>query len=276
MQKKTEKEIEEGGLRVRYLFLLLVLSVPAMGDGLPSPESESFVAKKTEGMVWNKWETDNFVVLSIDYGHGDRLKSSVESDRDSACLSWGVEPSPLPVKCKLVCVPDAKALSELFSIKIPRCEIRRDESSAPKEIAIWVDQGRISSLRGLLLSASLHGSPAYLQRGVGLLASPGLSVEISSLSDPSFKNIFSLTHSALAGLGGEARSSYDREAAVLCLLARREFGSGAFSALAGGSRPEAVLGFPDEKSFLDTAKRYFSNLRGDVQSGRTPSSYLEP
>lgn len=261
---------------MRYLLLLLVLSVPAMGEGVPSPESESFVARKTEGMVWNKWETENFVILSIDFGFGDRLRSSVESDRDSICESWGVKSSRLPVKCKLVCVPDGQILADLFSIESPRCEIRRGGSSEPKEIAIWLDQKRSSHLSGLLLSVSLYDAPLYLQRGINVLASAEPSRDIASLDAPSFKSVFSTTQTVFSGLDREARSAFDKESAVLCLLARREFGSLLFSSLSRGVRPDVAMGFPDEKSFVDTAKRYFSNLKEDVQSGRTPQSYLDP
>lgn len=261
---------------MRFLFLFLVLSAYAVAEGVPSPVADAVEARKTDGMVWNKWETDNFVVLSIDFGFGDRLRSSVESDRVSACGSWGVATDRLPVKCKLVCVPDAKTLGELFSIDSPRCEIRRDESLKPKEIAIWLDQSRSSSLPGLLISVSLHSAPLYLQRGSNILASPDSAGEISSLADPSFQSIFSVTSSSLSSLDRKERENFDRESAVLCLLARREFGSGAFSCLSRGARPEVALGFGDEKSFLETVRRYFANLKEDLQSGRTPRSYLEP
>lgn len=260
---------------MRYLFLFILLSASAMGEGLPFPSSDSVAVRKTEGMVWNKWETENFVVLSIDFAFGKALKSSVESDRRSVCESWGVSVATMPVKCKLVCVPDAKILSELFSIDSPRCEIRRDGSSAPKEIAIWMDQPRSRALRGLILSVSLHDAPPYIQRGTCALASAEFSVSIPSLSDPSF-GVFSLPKGGLSGLDRAARATFDGESAVLCLLARREFGKLVFSELSRGVAPSVATGFRDEKSFLDTAKRYFSNLKDDVQSGRTPASYLEP
>lgn len=258
-----------------FLILLLVFSAPALGDGLPYPETESVASKTTDGTVWNKWETENFVILSIDYGFGDRLRSSVESDRESVCLSWGVVPSPLPVKCKIVCVPSATMLAELFSIESPRCETRGGDKSVPKEIAIWLDQGRSSCLRGFLLSVSLHDAPLYLQRGTNALASRESSDDIASLENPSFDGFF-ITSSALSDLDRDARFQFDRESAVLCLLARREFGSLLFSSLSRGLSPDSAMGFPDEKSFAETARRYFSNLKADLQSGRIPRSYLEP
>jgi hypothetical protein len=260
---------------MRFLFLFLVLSASAFGEELPVPSSASQVAKATEGLVWNKWETENFVILSIDFDFGDGMRSSVELERSSVCAAWGVADSHLPVKCKLVCVPDRKLLRDLFAIDRPECEIR-GEPSSPKEMAIWLDQGSVSSLRGLLLSVSLHGAPPCVQRGVDLLASSDADKEIASLSSPSFAGVFSSTSESVRVMAPKDKIIFDKESATLCLFVRREFGSRAFSGLSKGASPERVCGFPDEKSFAETISRYFVNLKEDLQSGRTPASYLEP
>ena len=264
-------------MRFLFLFLFLVLSASALGEELPFPSEEaSQVAKATEGLVWNKWETDNFVILSIDFDFGDAIRSSLELERSSVCAAWGVDDSNLPVKCKLVCVPDKKLLRDLFAIDRPECEIRRGESSGPKEMAIWLDQGSVSSLRGLLLSVSLHGAPPCVQRGVDLLASSDADKEIASLSSPSFAGVFSSTSESVRVMAPKDKTVFDKESATLCLFVRREFGARAFSGLSKGTSPEYVCGFPDEKSFAETISRYFVNLKEDLQSGRTPASYLEP
>jgi hypothetical protein len=66
----------------------------------------------------------------------------------------------------------------------------------------------------------------------------------------------------------------EANAALLCLLVRKEFGSAAFGRAATSESVSRSLGFSSEDEFASTFARYRSNLSADLKSGRTPDGYL--
>lgn len=260
---------------MRFLLFLLFVAIPVAAFPQDPPVPSVSASDVRKGMVWNKWETKNFVILSIDRRFGERMKASLESDRLIACENWGIFADSLPVKCKFVCVPDASLLEELFSIKFPRSEIKRDESDRIREIAIWIDQERMYELGDLLVSISLHDAPVYVQRGVGTL-SRSAAQSISSVSSASFEDLFLKNRVEFAKMKDEEKASFDSRSAVVCLFLRKEFGKRALERAAAGARPNEACGFEDNSSFFSTLNRYFTNLKSDLRSGRTPDHYLKP
>jgi hypothetical protein len=219
--------------------------------------------KAVDGMVWNKWETENFVILSIDYDFGNSLRSSIEGFRSDLCRRIGLEDASLPVKCKLVCVPDRRTLKRFFSIDEPAFEVRLDNSGSVSEMAIWLDEG--SNLDLPVASVCLHGKPEFLVAGIpGLLSgSEGVSSMVGS-SDSSVGFLWD---------GGAAKSS---ESVAVCLFVRREFGRAALSRILDGVPVDVACGFQERASFEKTFARYLDNLKSDMESGKTPETYLSP
>lgn len=232
------------------------------GEAPPAPVGQT-VPVKEGGMVWNKWETPNFVVLSIDFSFGDRIRQVAERRMSAIFGDLGLEVRRLPVKCKIVCVPDSEKLSRFFGIEVPKCEVRRDPSGAVSDISVWMDHASEGELAGLVASACLHDRPEFLRLGVsGLMRSPSdVSSTIRSASDPS-----------LAFLAGGKASL--PESVAFCLFLRREFGIDVFSEVLGGDSPVAVCGFSDLSSMRKSFGRYLESLKFDLESGRTPSGYL--
>ena len=240
-----------------FLFFLSTTCFAGEFDPLPG------ATKATEGMVWNKWETDNFVVLSIYYDFGNRLRRSIEVLKSELCGQIGLEDVSLPVKCKVVCVPDTATLKRFFSIDRPDFEVRKDGSGSVSEIAVWVDEAY--SLDPLIASVCLNGRASFLVNGVPVLL--GNASEVSSIVSSSKPSVDFLWDGGAAGRA---------ESASVCLFVRREFGPEAFSAVLRGIPVDAACGFPDRLSFEKTFAKYLENLRGDLDSGKTPEGYLSP
>lgn len=245
---------------------------------VPVPFYEADSMPSVKGMVWNKWETDNFVILSIGRSFGDAIRSEIEDCRSELCVKWGVADVGFPVKCKVVCVSDPSMLKQFFSLDAPKFEVRRDSAGNVSELVVWIDEERSSSLEGLLAYVCLHDSSVFLKRGVPAIV--GLSAEQISdvvLSSSSLGSaIFFVSDSDLKSLDPKQLSSIDGESVVACLFLRREFGDLAFSAVASGASPESVCGFADRDSMMKSFQRYSDNLKSDLKSGRTPYSYLKP
>lgn len=251
-------------MRIICFFLCLFSSV-AFSQGIPEQSSrDEQEVSVTNGMVWNKWETDNFIVLSIDFEFGRSLKSKIERIKSEFCRSWGLPDDDLPVKCKVVCVPNPSTLKKFFSLESPKFELRKDESGGVVEISIWVDEDRSSELPYLIGSSCLQESPAFVNKGLPKFISLSPS-EISDaiLSADDYPSIDDLNPSIGNSL-------------LVCLFFRKEFGLATFSKIIGGKNPWEACGFADRESLASSMERYSSNLKSDLKYGKTPSHYLKP
>lgn len=249
--------------RIALAFCAALFSVLSCADEAPPAPAPSIVPVKDAGMVWNKWETPNFVVLSIDFSFGERVKNLAERKMSTVLDDLGIGPRRMPVKCKIVCVRDREMLSKFFGIDAPRCESRRDASGSVSEISVWMDQASEGELAGLIASACLHDRSEFIRLGVaGLMRSPSeVSGIIRSASEPSL----------LFLAGGPATV---QESVAFCLFLRREFGIGIFSEVLDGDPPALACGFDDLASMRRSFGRYLENLKSDLESGRTPPGYL--
>lgn len=275
MQKKIEETLVKGKpMRMFFCSLVFLFSSIAISGDLPIPALEQ--SSVTKDMVWNKWETENFVVLSIDYDFGRRLKSSIEETRLDFCRSWGVKDERLPVKCKIVCVPDPTLLKKFFSLDGVRQEVKRDISGSVTEMSIWFDQVRFDEFPSLVASICLYDRPLFIKRGVpkiiSLTPSKISEMILSSAGSPS-----SVLRISEEEFHKNSSSEADGNSIVACLFFRKEFGLALFSKIKRNeSEFGAICGFSDSKSFEATLKRYSENLKSDLKSGKTPKSYLSP
>ena len=250
-----------------FLFLCFLIPGVLLADGLSVPSAVKESAS-TKGMVWNKWETESFIILSINFGFGSELNSSLEQRKHSVCDSWGIGNSRLPVKCKLVCVPDAASLKRLFSLDSPKLEVKNDSSGSVSEMSIWIDEERFGLLGGFISELCLEGKPYFLRKGVPAITdySPA-KISETVLSVPSV-SLDKLLSAEAQGL--------ESQSVVACLFLRKEFGSKIFSLVVSGTELESACGFPDRVSMQSSLTRYLNNLKSDLESGRTPATYLKP
>lgn len=257
---------------------LLFLSSCAFAYDLPSPTAQRKAPPGLEGLVWNKWDTKHFSVLSIDKAIGRAIQSNIEGERLDAIDRWSIKGSE-GFYCKLICVKDAEMLRKMFSIDSPRCEVRRKADGTPDVAAIWVDCARMETLPSLLLEAELSfgNHPLYLKRGIALVESPIQSLR-SSLTLATDNPCSSLVDDNKSeSLFKAERASFDADSAILCLMARREFGRNRFARVVapGAASVSDVLGFHSQEELDNTFSRYRKNLLQDLKDGKTPDDYLK-
>lgn len=257
--------------------LLFVSSSHAYEVPFPSPTAQRKAPPGLEGLVWNKWDTRHFSVLSIDKAEGKEVQSEIESERLGAIGRWSIDGSK-DFYCKLVCVKDPDMLKKMFSIDVPICEVRRKSDGTPEVAAIWIDRTRMDLLSSLLLEAELSFGeyPLYIRRGIPLIERPTRSLK-SSLglaSEEPCSSIVDLKKSEL--LFKTDSASFDADSAVLCLMARREFGGVRFASVVASDPADLFgrLGFASQKDLDGTFVRYRKNLLQDLKDGKTPDDYL--
>jgi hypothetical protein len=233
-------------------------------------------------LVWNKWDTKNFIILSLDKSQGLDLKWDADKIMSETLSRWGVE-GGLSSPCKIVCVTNRETLKKLFGIDAPQSEVRRDADGKISVNAIWLDYQSLSELPTLISSSYLSASDLsfFVQRGVSRLGAPAAKIksEVSGLGEFSSKDVFSLSREKWLSMNPDARESFDRKSELVCLLLRKEMGKQRFSEfLRAGKQDEqslrSVYGFDGFDEFDSTLNRYSENLTKDASEGILPEEYL--
>lgn len=272
-------------MRFVLIAVLMLLALPSRA--VPQqivPLIEKSALK--EDLVWNKWDTTNFIVLSLDREQGLLLRDTIERLRGSVLNSWGLNSGDSLVRCKLVCVPDRKTLGKLFNIESPKFEVRRSADGKVSVCAIWIDYESLRVLPSLVASVSVADSVApskvspVLQNGiVALSVSTNRTREILGVNSAvDSKSVFGMTAEAWASV--KDREGLGRKCALICLMLRKELGRDAFSRFAASTQDEEsvrrILGFDGYKELSKTLDRYSLHLAEDIKNGRTPDGYLVP
>jgi len=258
-------------------FFLSCLSAMADDPPVPVQAIERKAPPGMEGLVWNKWDTDHFVVLSIDKPQGRDLFSDIEAVRMDTLNRWGLSTEG-SFFCKLVCVPDADMLRKLFGLKEPRCEVSRSKSGDAEFAAIWVDSSRIGLLASLIAEAELEYSPhhAFLRRGVPAVERGAESVRFSlpRASDSTCSSLLDAKASE-AALKADPQG-FEANCALLCLMLRREYGRKAFGEASScqATSLHEEMGFGTPADLDATFARFRDNLLRDIEVGATPDEYL--
>lgn len=273
-------------MRFGFLFSLLVFCLPCVAeDAVRAILIEPEAVSQKEKFTWNKWETESFIILSIEKDHGLSLKGSLESLKDECSERWGLEKTSLKAKCKVVCVRDAEMLKRFFGVDSPRAETRRDSSGKISTSAIWLDFKRIQELPSLVMficasDGSFGSNKLYIQRGMSLLSLPSERVksELKQSGKLDFAEVSSLNSEKWFDLSPQDRALFDRRSALVCLMLRKEFGQERFLNFLSGSQDQdsvrSVYGFGDAAEFNGTLNRYSENLSKDIGEGITPDSYV--
>ena len=104
-----------------FCFLALVAGGQAYGQQkvshyqLPVPAGQTAPTDPDlKNLVWNKWDTDNFTILSLDQSQGKYLHENIESMKTWILRRWGIsEKLQFSAECKIMCVPTKELMKKL-------------------------------------------------------------------------------------------------------------------------------------------------------------------
>lgn len=240
-----------------------------------SSEEVPQVPDDLKGLVWNKWDTDNFIILSIDKDQGLFLKNNIEKIKDLILEKWGINNFKFSNKCKIVCVTNEKLLERIFRIKEPKFEVRKKENNEIELCAVWfsLEDNQIPyfEIANVCFEESGLNLPQFCVSGMSMLSDSDRFVEELLSSD------FSISKNEILESSNEDSKSVDNfeiKSAVVCLLLRKEFGQKNFSNFLQNNNYD-VFGFDDDLSkFDEILERYHKNLINDLSNGKVPESYL--
>jgi len=265
-----------------FFFASLFLGTVAFAENPPVHAILPNGIPSDSDLVWNKWDTNNFIILSLDKSQGLKLKRDADAIMSESLSRWGVD-GGFSVPCKLICVPDRKSLKKLFGIDAPHSEVRREVDGKISVNAIWLDYESLGDLPSLVSSAYLSASNLgfFVQRGIFKLGAPVSKIksEVSGLGEFSCKDVFSLSRDKWSSMTPEARDAFDKKSEIVCLLLRKEMGRQRFSEFIGADKQDeqslrSVYGFNGFEEFDATIKRYSENITKDAAEGILPDEYL--
>ena len=276
-------------MRLLATVFFLIFSSFCFGDEA-SQAIYPFTDKKInqeDSLVWNKWDTENFVVLSLDKSQGLKLKALIEPVKKSICENWFLDVPSLPIKCKIMCVPDRELLAKLFNIDAPHVEVRRDAEGKVSLCAIWITTEDLELLPFLVCSLCvaddicLNKQIHPVQRGISFLSKP-LDYTRRDIVEPgqiNSKHLLSMTREKWISLTPKEKQVFDAQSAIFCLLLRKEFGGELFARFASSPNQDEsslrlIYGFKNLEQLDSVLERYSGNLVKDIHRGIVPDNYL--
>lgn len=259
---------------------------------------------------WNRWETENFVILSLDPKQGSYLYNNIEKIKTWALMRWGLPDIPFPRRtyksgqpaepgCMLVCVPDKEYLKKLFRLESSQSEVQIDDKNQIARSVAWIslDQSPAEIIPFAITTICLKEFEQitgtkfnpWLYRGMSYLNAtlPQIRQTLSPLAAQVQQNqkiffskaIFEMTEDEWSKLEKPQQQLFDAESAAMCLLLRKEFGQDNFlSFLRGGATEQNLaktFGFRSYDELDATFKRYLYNLSNDINSRAAPDHYLQ-
>jgi hypothetical protein len=282
------------------LFLVLVSSVSAQQvTTLPVPEGT--VSDPTlKNLVWNRWETTNYVILSIDHKQGLWLYQNIESMKEWSAVRWGLPNIDYPKRvnattvgaepgCMVICVPNKETMQKIWKRDGNYMEVKKNAKGIDRNFMLLVlDKSPAETMPSKLTLAHMKELESKLDtnfnlvilRGVATLneSLPQLKARITYVGQaknlPSIKSLFGMTEKEWMG----QEYLHDSLAATVCLMLRREFGQDKFHSLlapVAEKKFQEIYKFKGFDDFEVTWKRYVNNLVQDVKNNKTPDHYLQ-
>lgn len=209
----------------------------------------NFIQKRDAPVQWNRYETKNFEILSIDDAQGKFLLDHIEYIKTWIFWRWGIQDVEMIKRCKIMLVPEKELFTRLFN---------KDKSLNNLE-NIWICTAEkrwfTNSLPKSLTEVMLNLFEIKYNLSVGVWAHRGMSllngnineIKIISSNKISSKKVFSLKKEEYKNLSESEKISFDSQAALICLFICKEQGVDKFLDYLSSNR------YADDYSSLDAS-----------------------
>jgi len=251
----------------------------------PKQTLQPEIPEDLKGLVWNKWSTKNFIIISIDKNQGLFLKNNIEKFKSQLFDSWGIKDVDFKGECKVVCVSNKKLLKRIFRLDDSKFEVRKSENG-DISCVIWFSLEEknndfpifeLMQVCSTQLEAELNDSvPLFCKRGMGLLSENFESIRTrlleNNLDKISFNDISSKKEQDLKNQ--KEMNDFDVSSAVVCLLLRKEYGQDNFLNYLH-TKNIGEFGINNIEKLNEIINRYYGHLMEDLKNNKTPKDYLQ-
>lgn len=270
-----------------FILLFVCFQAHAKSQDLSDLVPIRAILETKEDLVWNKWDTPNFIILSLDKSQGLQIKEDIENIFSKFTKKWGVELTQSKKQVKLICVPNEEYLFKLFNIKEPHCEVRYDSNGDVSLCAIWIDYNNFSKISEFLSQVFLcdgfseHNYSFLVQKGISCLEKDvdAIKSNICNLEEINLNYLFDLNKQKWQSLNDKEKQKLEKQMCTVCLFLRREFGDRLFIKFLSKTQSSQSLfstyGFKDNDQFVSIIRNYSKNLVEDISNNKTPDKYLK-
>jgi hypothetical protein len=241
---------------------------------------------------WYRWTTRNFTVHSYDKAQGQYLFENIEQMKTWCLERWALPDLQFGASCQVFCAPNAETMKKLFNMTGSFGEARVTNGKLVTLLWITLDAKPTESIPPALSVVCLKELDAqrrlgyWVQRGIPVLnmTLPQIRRYLGDMApmlqqDAKIyfsQGLFQMTEEEWKKLPVENKKLFDTQAAMMCLLVRKELGQKAFhAALAAGPQAYSALGYRDFAHLDSAYKRYVFYLVGDIVQNKTPDHYLQ-
>ena len=280
---------------IKSLVMAFFLSVSLLNQE-PAANPVEVIDPQIKSLEWNRYVSKNFTILSIDNQKGKEYTETLESLKTSALTRWGFPDVKFSKECRVFVVPDYELLKKLFNLNVGKCQLRKElnviwcvgDDKPNKSVLPYVTQVCLAEYETVQATTL----PLWFKRGAVFLNNTVADVRegLKSFNEVARKEQF--THSAdqmftatdedYNKQTAENKKLFDQQAALLCLMMRKEFGQfklQGYLRLQAKNKPEDVLqmiyGFKSFNQFDRQYVRFMKDLCADLVDNHTPDSYLE-
>lgn len=264
-------------------------------------EESSNIPKELEGKVWNRWTSENFVVLSVNDTYAQYLHKNIESMKTWALERWGFPDVVFSRKCKIICVDDPKLYEMMFKMNHSSAVTERNKRGLIEENTIFMLANRPPSetipsvLTAICLREFAQQYDTELDfwtiRGICLLNSPLNEIKrrivtsktsVAEKKSKGFaKSLFEMEGKRYGEMSHKNKKLCDDCTMMLVLMLRQEFGQNKFHWLikrASDTGPEqaikTTLGFSGYDEFDKSYKAFIFDLIKMTIREKVPDSYF--
>jgi hypothetical protein len=270
-------------MKIIYVFLFALFSFCVCAkenDTLAdAQQTVTPVPDDLKDLVWNKWDTENFIILSIDKNQGLFLRDNIEDIKTRLITRWGYPDVNFQGQTKIVCVSNKNLLKRIFKLDNPRCEVKKDDKGQIESCSLWFSLEDISKdmaadeLMAICIDqVENHYNkkfPLFCKRGMSFLSKnlDQIKNDIlkSSMKEISVKEILNTK---------DHNNEFDTRSAVLCLLLRKEFGQNNYVNYML-TKDLKFFGLQENEKFDEIANRYYRNFIEDLKNNKVPDHYLK-
>lgn len=256
---------------------------------LPTPTGVSPVVDDASKIAWNRWTTENFQIHAIDKTQGELLFRDIEQIKKWTLTRWGFPDEKFLNETRIFCAADTESMRKLFNIASSYAEVRGDVNYIwlvlDKPVAEVVPPAITIIAMGDLEKRYRFKMKYFAQRGLPLLNStiPQIKKDFAlvfthlSGDNPAYfsEALITATEDSWKKLSPEKKQLFDIEAAILCLMIRKEYGERKFHDFVYFEDTMKVLEFKDFESLDSSYIRYVYYLSQQVSQNKTPDDYLE-
>lgn len=281
---------------MKYILLLLAICSSAHAQSLqdqillPQKNKDStFLSTSPDSdMQWNRYSTDNFVILSISDKQGRWLYNNLEQIKYWCLSRWGISNYKLKNECRIMVVPNKDLFKKFFNLDKFHLEFRKNGDSTITAIWLFLEEGNeeqiFNDLPKIISEAcfkEIIKNKKFLEVGVSLLNESPNKIK-NNLKDIKEINMdfFKKSLEDYEKFNNLQKSDFEKNSLLFCLMLKKEFGESKFLKLLLSDEKDALKNINKIYQFNDgelehTFNRYFDDLKNAFKKDEVPNKYLK-